>query len=96
MAGVKRALRPRLPNWNIAAAIGCELRRARLQCRAGAIEHGVGLRPLHRYVVDRSLNESQQQARQAQLGLWHDAAPVPPWIWRHEHKPAPKLAQARP
>lgn len=25
---------------------------------------------------------AEQAARKAKLGLWHDAAPVPPWAWR--------------
>lgn len=40
-----------------------------------------------RYVTDQSLYQSQIQARQAQLGLWQDAAPMPPWAWRREHRP---------
>ena len=39
-----------------------------------------------RYVVDHKLYEDQQEAQQARVGLWHDEAPVPPWIWRREHR----------
>jgi endonuclease YncB( thermonuclease family) len=35
-----------------------------------------------RYVKDRSLYPLQDAARSARLGLWADAAPVPPWEWR--------------
>jgi hypothetical protein len=35
-----------------------------------------------RYVKDRSLYPLQDAARSARLGLWADAAPVPPWKWR--------------
>lgn len=35
-----------------------------------------------------ALKAAQRQARLAHRGLWQDAAPVPPWTWRHTH-PAP-------
>jgi endonuclease YncB( thermonuclease family) len=35
-----------------------------------------------RYVNDPSLYPLQDAARSARLGLWADAAPVPPWEWR--------------
>jgi len=35
-----------------------------------------------RYVKDRSLYPLQDAARSARVGLWADAAPVPPWEWR--------------
>ena len=41
-----------------------------------------------RYVVDRTLYDSQQQAQQERLGLWQDTAPVPPWTWRRERRSA--------
>ncbi|MDD2467154.1 MAG: thermonuclease family protein [Desulfobulbus sp.] len=28
-------------------------------------------------------SQNQQSAQSAQLGLWKDAAPMPPWEWRH-------------
>jgi endonuclease YncB( thermonuclease family) len=40
------------------------------------------------YVVDRTLYGNQQQARDAQLGLWQDPAPMPPWLWRRDRKQA--------
>lgn len=32
-----------------------------------------------------TLKEAQREARQAQRGLWQDAAPTPPWVWRRTH-----------
>jgi len=29
-----------------------------------------------------ALKAAQRQARQARRGLWQDAAPTPPWVWR--------------
>ncbi|MBB4014199.1 thermonuclease family protein [Niveibacterium umoris] len=29
---------------------------------------------------------SESEARQRRIGLWHDAAPIPPWIWRHAER----------
>ena len=37
-----------------------------------------------RYVKDRSLYPLQEAARADRLGLWADAAPVPPWHWRQQ------------
>ena len=31
------------------------------------------------------LKAAQRQARLARRGLWQDAAPVPPWVWRRTH-----------
>jgi micrococcal nuclease len=31
------------------------------------------------------LKAAQRQARLARRGLWRDAAPVPPWLWRRTH-----------
>ena len=42
-----------------------------------------------RYVQDRGLYKLQAQAQQAQLGLWGDEAPVPPWVWRHDRRRTP-------
>jgi len=38
-----------------------------------------------RYRRNAELSAAQSDARQAQRGLWHEAAPVPPWVWRREH-----------
>ncbi|MGA9164437.1 MAG: thermonuclease family protein [Thiobacillus sp.] len=34
---------------------------------------------------DSGLKHAQREARLAQRGLWQDAEPVPPWVWRQEH-----------
>ncbi len=31
------------------------------------------------------MKAAQRQARLARCGLWQDAAPVPPWVWRRAH-----------
>jgi endonuclease YncB( thermonuclease family) len=34
--------------------------------------------------ADRVLYEdAEKKARSAQIGLWHEADPIPPWDWRH-------------
>ena len=35
-----------------------------------------------------AVHTAQRQARLAHRGLWQDAAPVPPWTWRHSHPAA--------
>jgi len=34
---------------------------------------------------DDSMRMMQREARRARIGLWQDADPVPPWIWRRQH-----------
>ncbi len=34
--------------------------------------------------------EAQKEARQLNRGLWAEADPVPPWIWRKKNPPTPK------
>lgn len=34
---------------------------------------------------DRELVAIQREAQQARRGLWADAGPQPPWVWRREH-----------
>lgn len=36
------------------------------------------------YSRDAALVRLEDDARQAKRGLWFDAAPVPPWEWRHQ------------
>lgn len=38
--------------------------------------------PLTRYRSDAGLLDAQREARRAQRGLWQDAEPTPPWVWR--------------
>lgn len=38
------------------------------------------------YVTDRTFYTAQNNAKAARAGLWADAAPVPPWIWRKTKK----------
>ena len=37
------------------------------------------------YSDDRELERLETQARSAQLGVWSDRSPTPPWIWRQRH-----------
>ncbi len=39
-----------------------------------------------KYVTDRSLYNTQDEARVARRGLWADENPIPPWEWRHFSK----------
>lgn len=40
-----------------------------------------------RYRRDPILVKAQREARSAGRGLWRDAAPMPPWVWRREQSP---------
>ena len=35
---------------------------------------------------DADLARLEKEAREAKLGLWADADPVPPWAWRKERR----------
>lgn len=37
-----------------------------------------------KYMRDPKLPVLEQKARQARLGLWRDANPVKPWVWRYQ------------
>ena len=42
----------------------------------------------HQSAADqRAYAEAEEQARQAQIGLWHDSCPVAPWVWREPKAP---------
>ncbi len=43
-----------------------------------------------KYNKDPKLKEAQEKAREAKVGLWQDASPVPPWDFRKEKKKAAK------
>ena len=36
--------------------------------------------------ADQRLIDAERSARQSRAGLWVDAAPIPPWQWRHERQ----------
>ena len=38
----------------------------------------------------RTYAEAEEQARQAQVGLWYDSCPVAPWVWRKPRRPGEK------
>lgn len=39
--------------------------------------------------TEKSYGEAEQQARTARRGLWRDANPEPPWLYRDRQTPAP-------
>lgn len=39
-----------------------------------------------RYVTERSMYRMQDAARAERLGLWADAEPMQPWVWRKAHR----------
>ncbi|WKU19782.1 thermonuclease family protein [Advenella alkanexedens] len=48
------------------------------------------------YAKDKSLYEVQSQAKKARKGLWADASPVPPWLWRKGQTTARAASQTDP
>ena len=36
------------------------------------------------FIRDASIRDLEQQARLAKRGLWQDASPVEPWVWRYQ------------
>jgi endonuclease YncB( thermonuclease family) len=50
-----------------------------------------------RYSADHRLAAAEAEARSAQLGLWQDRDPIPPWRWRRTPRAAeaPGYRQAR-
>ena len=41
-----------------------------------------------KYLKDPTIKALEVDARGDHRGLWADAAPIPPWAWRHPPKPA--------
>jgi len=37
-----------------------------------------------KFMRDRALPELEQKAKQERLGIWRDATPIPPWVWRYD------------
>ncbi len=52
--------------------------------RASARRGTESVRGSSRYRRNAALRDAQRAARRAQRGLWQDAAPTPPWVWRRE------------
>ena len=48
------------------------------------------------YHADKAYLALQSEAQQAKSGLWNDANPQPPWLWRREHPWQPKSVPATP
>ena len=48
------------------------------------------------YAKDKSLYDVQSQAKKARKGLWADANPVPPWLWRKGQTTARAASQTGP
>lgn len=59
---------------------------ARVSCAgvdasAGQVKAGMAW-AFTKYLTDPTIRAAEEAARAAQLGLWADAYPVPPWEWR--------------
>ena len=37
-----------------------------------------------KYLTDPRIADIEREAREQNIGLWQDTAPVPPWQWRHK------------
>jgi len=48
------------------------------------------------YHADKTYLALQSEAQQAKSGLWNDANPQPPWLWRREHPWQPKPSLGAP
>ncbi len=46
------------------------------------------------YAKDKNLYDVQSQAKKARKGLWADASPVPPWLWRKGQTTAQAATQS--
>jgi endonuclease YncB( thermonuclease family) len=62
---------------------------AGVDANAGQVRDGYAW-VFRRFEHDAALIALEQEAKAARRGLWRDAEPVPPWLWRERHprKPA--------
>lgn len=58
--------------------------RGKVAINLEMVRQGLAWRYDH-YSQDPVLGQAQQQARAQRWGLWHDAHPTPPWVWREIH-----------
>jgi micrococcal nuclease len=56
--------------------------RDRVDANAEQVRAGMAW-DFDKYVTDRSLCAVQDEALDAERGLWADSHPIPPWEWRH-------------
>jgi micrococcal nuclease len=46
-----------------------------------------------RHASDAELKQLEEEAREADRGLWKDPMPIPPWVYRQlQHKPVPEVS----
>jgi endonuclease YncB( thermonuclease family) len=66
---------------------------ARVQCsgiEANAEQVRAGMAwAFTRYLKDPAIARLEQEARAERRGLWSDASPAPPWVWREQRRQAP-------
>lgn len=49
------------------------------------VKHGLAWHYVQ-YSKDKTLQEMEDKAKAAKVGLWQDPHPIPPWKWRHSKK----------
>ena len=54
------------------------------------VQAGLAWHYVHFAKDDKELAEAEKAAREAKLGLWADAKPVPPWDYRYQKKRSKK------
>jgi endonuclease YncB( thermonuclease family) len=57
------------------------------QISAGMAWHSKRDQDLQSPADQRAYAKAEEQARQAQMGLWFDSCPVAPWVWREPRRP---------
>ena len=71
---------------------------ARVSCQgrdASAVQVSAGMAwAFTRYLTDPAIADLEAEARAGKVGLWADAAPVAPWMWRLDHRPQRSAAAA--